>query len=179
MARGRKRPISTPSAASGTNSPFAVIEERKSGPRPARGAEIRTATAIRTGTAASTSRPIWLRRRPPISPSSDHSRRAESRLDRPTDGGDDVAGAPAGGGVVTDSATDIETLPGQGDEEVLEAGAADGELLDADPALHERRDDLLGFDTARRAPHASGHLLDGVDAELGHDPGCLGQLVGD
>src|SRR6478735_5457110 len=34
IARGRKIPISTPSAASGTNSPFDVTESRKSGPPP-------------------------------------------------------------------------------------------------------------------------------------------------
>ena len=87
MARGRKSPSSTPSAASGTNSPFEVIEDRKSGPRPSRGDEIRTATAMRTGTAARTSSPIWLRRRPAISRSSDRSRRVDSRRE----------GAPAGG----------------------------------------------------------------------------------
>src|SRR3954454_16386508 len=179
MASGRKSAISTPSAASGTKSPFEVIEERKSGPRPARGAEMRTATAMRTGTAASTSRPIWLRRRPPMRPSSDHSRRAESRLDSPTRAGDDVGGAAGAGGVVTGSATDIETLPGQGHEEVLEARPADGELLDADPALHEGGDDLLRLDTARLPANPSGYVREGVDAELGHDPGCLGRLVGD
>src|SRR6476469_62031 len=123
MARGRKSPSSTLSAASGTNSPLEVIEDRKSGPRPSRGEEIRTATAMRTGTAARTSRPIWLRRRPPMSPSSDHSSRVDRTVDtdRARRGGAAGTVGAAGEGVGgTDSATDIETRPGQRDEEVLE-----------------------------------------------------------
>src|SRR6476661_136037 len=176
MASGRKSPISTPSAASGTNSPFEVIEERKSGPRPARGAEIRPATAMRAGTAARTSRPIWLRRRPPMSPSSDQSRRPESRPDQVVRAG---GGAPpAGADVVTDSATDIETLPGQRDEQVLEARAAHRELPDADAALDERRHDLLRLDAARHTAHPSGDRRDGADPELGHDARRLDRLLG-
>src|SRR5436190_14842116 len=107
IANGRKMPISTPSAASGTNSPLDVTESRKSGPPRAFRDETFTEIARTIGTSARTSRPIWLRRRPPMSRTSERSSRDDtSRL----------LGACA-----ATSAADIEALPGQTDEEVLEA----------------------------------------------------------
>src|SRR6478735_3150383 len=166
MARGRKSPSSTPRAASGTNSPFEVMEDRKSGPRPSRGDEIRTATAMRTGTAARTSSPIWLRRRPAMRRSSDRRSRVDSRR---------LGGAPArpvvaAASVRTGSVADIEALPGEGQEEVLETRAGHRELLDADAALDERCDDPLRCDAVRRPADPAGHPLDTAEAELRQDP---------
>src|SRR6476619_1224495 len=162
MARGRKGPSSTPRAASGTNSPFEVMEDSKSGPRPSRGDEIRTATAMRTGTAASTSSPIWLRRRPAISLSSDRSRREDSRRDRGTP---PPRGTPLGTSARTGSAADIETLPGERDEQVLEAGTRHGELLDADAALDKGRDDRLRREAVWYPADPARHRLDVVEPE--------------
>src|SRR4029077_15905203 len=111
-ASGRNRPISMVSAASATNSPFSVIERKKSGASaPGRDAELLIVTEISTGTAARTTSPAWLRRRPSISRSSDRRKRGETAAT----GRRTAVEAGAGR-----SATDIEALPGQGDEHVLE-----------------------------------------------------------
>jgi hypothetical protein len=118
IANGRNIPISTLNAASGTNRPFDVMDERKSGPSPSRGVDILTAIAITTGTAASTTRPAWLRRRPAMMRSSERSSLVESR--RPPERGDMVLGAgPAPASPA--STADIEALPRQRHEQVLEA----------------------------------------------------------
>jgi hypothetical protein len=44
-----------------------------------------------------------------------------------------------------DSTGDIETLPGQGEEQILEAGLLDGEAPDRDAGVHERGHEVLGF----------------------------------
>ncbi|OPZ54285.1 MAG: hypothetical protein BWY91_01674 [bacterium ADurb.BinA028] len=56
-ASGRNIAISAVNAVSATNSPLEVMLDRKSGPRPGRGAEAFTANATTTGTAANTARP--------------------------------------------------------------------------------------------------------------------------
>ena len=87
IARGRKIPISTPSAASGTNSPFDVTESRKSGPPPSPPPlDSFTEMARTIGTAARTRSPIWLRRRPPMSRISDRRKRVDTRRLRGSDG---------------------------------------------------------------------------------------------
>jgi hypothetical protein len=56
IVSGRKRGITTISAAAPTNSPFWLTWSRKAGPRPGRGDDdSRMATAIRIGMAASAS----------------------------------------------------------------------------------------------------------------------------
>src|SRR5215510_1810406 len=130
-ASGRNRPISMVSAASATNSPFSVIERKNSGASPSgRDSELFTDTEISTGTAASTSRPAWLRRRPSISRSSERRKRGET-----------LATGRRTTAVV--SATDIETLTGERDEHVLQRRPADSESDHGHPGVYTRGHDLL------------------------------------
>src|SRR6266536_5471022 len=109
---GRNSGSSMVSAASATNSPLLVIDAKKFGPSPpfppVVGGQIFTETPMITGTAASTARPAQLRRRPKISHSSERRNRVLIRR-----GGATAAGAAS-------SATDIEALPGQSDERLLQ-----------------------------------------------------------
>src|SRR3954454_5283741 len=127
-ARGRNSPSSMVSAARATNSPFSVIELKKSGPPRSLPAEdTLTAMAISIGTPARTSSPAWLRRRLKINRSSDRRNRDDGRRR--------VIGTVA-------SATDIEALPRQRDEHVLERGHADPEPGDRHSPVHARGDHL-------------------------------------
>src|SRR6476646_9046324 len=161
-ASGRKSPSSMLSEASATNSPLPVIAERKSGPRPSSpGVETLTAMASRIGTDASTAMPARLRRRPKMSRSSEPRNRNDARrCGRTTD-------APP----MADSTTDIEALPRERDEQVLEAGCLDGE------AAHRLGDDVLRPDGADERPGVTV-----VDGDLGqsqpaqHAGGVLGPV---
>src|SRR6476646_6250862 len=158
-ARGRKRPSSIVRAASATNSPLLVIELKKSGPpRSCRGVETRTATAISTGTPASTTRPARLRRRRKISRSSERKNRVEGRRRRTA---------------ATVSAADIEALPGQGDEDLLQRGAAHPESRDGHALVDARGDQLLRRDPPDHADGGPGRDADVGQAELAHDAGRL------
>ena len=81
--RQEQRQLDALSAASATKMPLLVIggEEVRPARRRPRGpaTAIFTATAMMIGTAASTARPAWLRRRPKISRSSERRNRVESR----------------------------------------------------------------------------------------------------
>src|SRR5450631_3227166 len=130
-ASGRKRASSMLSAANATNSPLEVIDAKKSGPRPGLGDDSLTVIAIITGTTARMPIPAWLRRRPKMSLSSERRNRVEMcRTGRAAgSAGSTVVGLvlcpwskPPGR-----SATDIETLPRERDEEILEAGTFDRE----------------------------------------------------
>ena len=82
-ASGRNSPSSMVREARATKSPFSVMEPKKSGPSsPGPGEETLTAIEINTGTAASTSKPAWLRRRPKISRSSERRNLVEMRRGR-------------------------------------------------------------------------------------------------
>src|SRR3954470_444506 len=141
-ASGRNSPISMVSAASATNRPFSVIERKKSGASwPGRDSELLTDTEIRTGTAASTTRPAWLRRRPSMSRSSERRKRGETAATGRRTAWRDGVGR---------SATDIEALPGQGEEHVLERGAADTVAGDGDSRVHAGGDHLLRGDLAQQ-----------------------------
>ena len=87
-------------------------------------------------------------------------------MDSRRPGGAPARPVVAGASVRTGSVADIEALPGEGQEQVLEAGTGHGELLDADAALDERRDDLLRRDAVRRPADPAGHRLDAAEAEL-------------
>src|SRR5690349_24142795 len=95
------------------------------------------ATAIRIGMQASTTSRAWLRRRRKTMPSSDRTNRSDratlGRVRRPK-----VARSEA-------SARDIEALPRQADEHILEAGPLDGELANSDAGRDERIDDVRGL----------------------------------
>ena len=141
-----------------------MIEPKKSGRRRRRpgGGEPCTATAIRTGTAASTSSPARLRRRPKISRSSERRNRVETAPD------------PAAGGRSRRrrSATDIEALPGQRDEHVLQRRARRrGSRAPGRPACTQRGDDLLRGHARRAAAVAERRsTVTSVRPELAQDP---------
>src|SRR5665811_973398 len=109
---GRNSGISSTSAASATNSPLPVIRSRNGADPPPLGGDARTAIARTTGTEIRISPPTQLRRRPKISHSSDRKRLAGTgRLTRTG------TCCPLG----ATSSADIEPLPGELDEDLLEA----------------------------------------------------------
>src|SRR5580704_11031916 len=116
------------------------------------GAATRSAIPMTTGNTTVTASSSWLRRRPKTSRSSDRNSRAQ-------DAAGLRAAAMAGPGV-TVSAVDIETLPGEPDEQVLQARRGDREAADADPGVHE-----LGADAFRLGLAQQGRGL--VRAGLG------------
>src|SRR4051812_25574355 len=158
MASGRKIPISTLSAARGTKSPFEVMESRKSGPPCPDPLESFTEMASTIGTAARTSSPIWLRRRPPISRISDRSSRVDTRRLWGRSPEASTAGSAR-------SATDIEALPRQADERVLEAGRRHGDPATRPVRVPQRRHDPLGHPRPGLAAHLVALDLDAADAE--------------
>src|SRR3954471_6608184 len=171
-ASGRNSPISMVSAASATNRPFSVIERKKSGASaPGLDSELLTDTEISTGTAASTRSPAWLRRRPGINRSSERRKRGETAAT----GRRTTYGVVAGVGA---SATDIEALPGQRDEHVLERRPPDAIAGDGDPGVHARGDDLLRSDVAQQAGRRRAGGVHLGQAELPHHPSRLVGLIG-
>src|SRR5450759_2424646 len=150
-ASGRKSPISRVSAANATKSPLDVIEAKKSGPRPGWGVDTLTAIAMMTGTAARMPIPAWLRRRPKIRRSSERRKRVEMRRGARSTGAL-IASSPEPRilSPVT-SAADIEALPGEGHEQVLQAGALDRKTCHRHTVVHECRDDLLSGHFAQSA----------------------------
>src|SRR6476469_6460135 len=157
--------------ASATNSPLPVIAERKSGPRPSSpGVETLTAMASRIGTDASTAMPARLRRRPKMSRSSEPRNRNDARR----------CGRTTAAPPMADSTTDIEALPRERDEQVLEAGCLDGEAAHRHTGAHQLGDDVLGPDGAGERPGVTV-----VDGDLGqsqpaqHAGGVLGPVGAD
>src|SRR5438067_406309 len=114
--------------------PFWVIWRRKSGPPSPDGGESLTATMIRIGTAASTAMPTQLRRRPKMSSSSERKNRVDKRCGATTS---------AGAANASDSATDIEALPGQLDEHLLQVGGQHPEPAHRYVRVDQRGQDLL------------------------------------
>src|SRR5262245_26691361 len=99
-AIGRNSAISTDRAASAAKRPLLVIDEKKSGPpRPSLEPSTLTEMQMITGRAASTAMPAQFRRRPKIMVSSERSRRASA---------------------IAPLTADIEALPGERDEQVLQ-----------------------------------------------------------
>src|SRR5687767_5852482 len=99
---------------------------------PASPLDARTARARTTGTTASAARPARLRRRPKISSSSDRRKRAFGRR---------AAGFRIGGEAVLTA--DIEPLPGQRHERLLQVGRDDAEAAHPDAVVYEPGHDLL------------------------------------
>src|SRR5690625_3926220 len=113
-----------------TNSPFCVTRSRNGGPWPGAGGSeaIRTTTAMSTGIAASARSMANVRRRPRTSASSE----ASSDQPLPRAGRESV------------SLRNVEALPGEGDEAVLERFLLHPEAAEADAGRDERRRDGLG-----------------------------------
>src|SRR5450830_2128591 len=117
-----------------------------------------------SGTAASPASRAMLRRRPKTSRSSLRSSRPHApRRGVASAGG--VAGptTPA----TTASARDIEALPGECDEELLEARPSDLEPEQVDPGMDERCRDALGGDV--REQTGQRHAVDGHLGDLSSD----------
>src|SRR5260370_11475780 len=122
------------------------------------GAASRSAIPMTTGNttvAASSSR---FRRRRKTSRSSAPNSRSHARTGLRAAAS--AAPAPGSAAASAASAVDIETLPGEPDEQVLEAGRGDREAADADPGVHE-----LGADAFRLGVAQQGRGL--VRAGLG------------
>src|SRR5674476_611236 len=165
-ASGRNRPSSMPSAASATNSPLEVIESKKSGPRPCLGFESLTVIAIMSGTSARIPIPAWVRRRPKTSRSSERRKRVETcrRGRAARDVGNTVARPLSGplsrpGGR---SAADIEALPRQRNEQILQARTFDRKPGDRHIVLHQCHHDLLSRQFAQ-----TGYSQTGFDHNIG------------
>src|SRR3954470_1016041 len=122
---GRNSGLVTRKAARAANSPFSVIPPKIDPPSRGPLPLALTATAMSTGTSARITSSATLRRRRNIIPSSERR---------------NLAG-------------DIEALPGEVDELLLQARAFDAEPPDADPGLDERGDDPLRRDVPRRRRH--------------------------
>ena len=114
----QEQPISIVSAASATKRPFSVIERKKSGASAARAGDgwLLTAIEMSTGTAASTTQPGQV---------------AAAAEDQPQLGAQEprrhAAAARRRRARTVTSATDIEALPGERDEDVLQGGRVDHE----------------------------------------------------
>src|SRR5215212_210207 len=141
-ASGRKSGNVTTRAVNATKRPLPAIWLMNGGPSPSPSPRPpplpslrRIATAMSTGTHASATSRAWLRRRPNTSRSSERSNRVDSRR------GAQATGRAAGRVI---SLVDIEALPRQRHEHVLEIGALDGELAHADAREHELAGDELG-----------------------------------
>src|SRR5215468_3180135 len=130
------------------NTPFPASwlmkDDPASPPRPPRGVASRSAIPSRTGRAARTASSARLRSRRKTRRSSERSRRSQLGT-APRDPASWPAGParPAGGTAVT-SAVDIEPLPGQPDEQVLQVGPRGGQPGDADAGQHEFAADPFG-----------------------------------
>src|SRR5262249_35092446 len=130
-ASGRNSGSSTVSAANATNNPLAVIESKKLGPPPASRPEVSfTTTAISPGTEASTAIPNQLRRRPKISMSSERKNRTPGIHAR-------RRAATGATGAVGLSTADIEALPGQRDEHILQVRPHAAEAADRHARVHQ------------------------------------------
>ena len=138
---------------------------KKSGPS-GRGcaSEILTAMAIRTGTAARTSSPAWLRRRPKISRSSERRNRVRQpprRGARPRTVGRRTTAQP-----LTSKPSPVSET-----NRSSRLGRPTVNAATPTPACTQRGDDLLGCDARRAARGTSpGAGVDVGQAELAHDP---------
>src|SRR5262245_5440467 len=149
-AISRKNGSSMASAVSATNRPLLTTLVRNTGPSfGSVGAELFTDTARMKGTDASTASPAQLRRRPKMSHSSDRRNRVLTR-DR---------GAASRTAAV--STADIEALPGQADEHLLQIRRGDDESAYRDIVIDQRGDHLLRRDLAEQR---GGQLLTDLDA---------------
>src|SRR3954452_24962874 len=128
---GRNNGTDTVRAVNATNSPFSLIAWRNGGPLDAFGWS-RTATPMRTGTRARAASTAQVRRR---------------RNSRPISEPSSANGRTVGGAVST---CDIEPLPGECDEALLERLALHGETAHPDPGVHQSRRHGLGSDPGRQ-----------------------------
>src|SRR5262249_42470358 len=140
-AIGRNSGSSTVSATSAAKTPFWVTWLRKGGPCAPDGGDTLTAMTIRTGTAASTAMPTQLRRRPKMSSSSDRKNLVENRCGVRTSAS--WAGTWAGPARRRSSAADIEALPGELHEHLLQVSGEHPEPAYRYVGVDERGDHLL------------------------------------
>src|SRR3954453_12385901 len=165
---GRNSGRHTVSAVKTRKSPLPVIWPRNGGPSPPRGVDAFTAMPIISGTIASTASSAWLRRRPRMSLTSE----AYSRPKAPRYLG---RSSP-----IALSAEDIEALPGQRHEQVLEVGPRHRES----PQSCAGRDDgggdgLAGHVAESRRHHqrgrVRGHVLQSERRQRARDDADVGR----
>src|SRR6202035_5553693 len=122
---------------------------------------------ISSGNSAATSSSTWLRRRKKVTRSS----LAKNRRVVRTIAADSPGPAACGRSCTARSVLDIEALPGEADEQVLEAWRLDREAPKADAGVHQLGGDLFRRHVAEfRRDQAVGD--DGFrEAELRHDLG--------
>src|SRR5215831_18309803 len=140
IASGSTSAIMSVIAMNARNTPFPASwltnDDPASPPPPPRGAASRSAMPSRTGSAARTASSARLRSRRKTSRSSERSKRSQAGTAPGTLTG--AAAGPAGpGGTAVTSAVDIEPLPGQPDEKVLQVGPRGVQPGDADTRQHE------------------------------------------
>src|SRR5580658_3756659 len=115
------------------------------------GAATRSAIPMTTGNTTVTASSSWLRRRPKTSLSSAPNSRSQARAGLRAAGAAGAGPGPGpGAGSAGASAVDIETLPGEPDEQVLQAGRGDREAADADPGVHELGADVFRLGVAQQ-----------------------------
>src|SRR6266516_2382858 len=119
-------------------------DDPASPPPPPRGAASRSAIPSRTGRAARTASRARLRSRRKTRRSSERSRRSQPGTAPGVLASWPPGSAPPAGGAAVASAVDIEPLPGQPDEQVLQVGPRRVQPGDADTRQHELTADALG-----------------------------------
>src|SRR5215472_9616702 len=173
IASGSTSAIMMVMAMNARNTPLPASWSMKedSGPPPPRGAASRSAIPSRIGRAASAASSARLRSRRKTRRSSERSRRSQAAAAPGV-----LASWPAGvasGRAAVASAVDIEPLPGQPDEQVLQVGPRGVQPGNADPCQHElTADPVGGLDVLE--PEGAEHLrrllgLRGAD----HDPAAV------
>src|ERR1700722_1800919 len=148
-------------------------------PPPPCGAAAFRPIPISSGNSAATSSSNWLRRRKKVTRSSLAKNLRFARTD-PTDSGPSVlaAGRADVSSALVSSTFDIEALPGQADEQVLQARGLNGKTADGDARVHQFGVDALRLNVAELgrdrvfARHRIGQ------AELLHDLGRRRQVGG-
>src|ERR1700719_327080 len=103
------------------------------------GAATRSAIPMTTGNTTVTASSSRFRRRPNTRRSSERSSRHQARAGWRDTGATPVPDGAAVSAASVASAVDIEALPGEPDEQVLQAGRGDREAADPDPGVHQLR----------------------------------------
>src|SRR4051795_11749353 len=135
-ASGRNSGSSRVRAAKATNRPLPTMEETKSGPPPPPPPDL-TAMPRMIGTTARTAIPARLRRRRKIRSSSEpRNRQGSARADR-VEPDSERSRRVGPSSVSRVSATDLEPLSGEGDEDVLQARGNDLEAEDRHADCHQ------------------------------------------
>src|SRR5215813_13000087 len=149
IASGSTSAIMRVIAMNARNTPLPASWLTKAGPAsppplPPLGVASRSATPSRTGRAARAASSARLRSRRKTRRSSERSRRSQAGTAPGVLASWSAGRAPPAGGIAVASAVDIEPLPGQPDEQVLQVGPRGGQPGNADAGQHEFAADSFG-----------------------------------